>query len=342
MAEHSEENELEEMELPVGQKLAILFVALGQEAAGEVMKNLTDYEVEEITQAITALKGATQEMQISVLEEFEESLLAGEWLAEGGIDYARGLLEQALGPGKAQEILDRLESTVTSGFQLLRNVRADQVVPFLTNEHPQTIALILAHLESSQAAAILSHLSEQLQADVAYRAAAMENVTPAVLKEIEQSLAVNLGNLIGGNQEVGGPKVVADILNLTGGTVEKNVLEHMDTTDPEVAEAVRNLMFVFADIARLTDREIQQVMAEIEKGDLVIALKAASGEVKEKLLGNLSERVRGFINEEMELSGPLRLSEVEEVQLKIVQRVRQMEEQGQISIVRGDADDTFV
>ena len=342
MAKVKSDDALDELNMPIDHKLAILFVALGQEVAGQVMKNLKDFEVEEITQAIASFQGATQEIQIGVLEEFEDHLLAGEWLSEGGIEYARGLLEKSLGPNKAQEILDRLQSTMTSGFHLLRNVRADQVAPFISNEHPQTIALILAHIESVQAAAILAHLPEKLQADVAYRAASMENVTPLVLKEIESMLAENLGDLLSGNQEVGGPKVVADILNVAGSTIEKNVLEQMDAMDPEVTESVRNLMFVFEDILRLSDREIQMVVNEIERGDLAIALKAASDEMKNKLLSNLSVRVRTFVEEEMDLTGPLRLSEVEAIQLKIVQNVRQLEEQGQINIVRGDSDDTFV
>ena len=173
--------------------------------------------------------------------------------------------------------------------------------------------------------------------------ATMENITPSVLKQIEDSLEENLRDILGGNQDVGGPKVVADILNLTGTSVEKNVLARLDTQDPETAEIVRNMMFVFDDINKLTDREIQTLMREVDQKDLVVALKAASEELKDKILGNMSERVRTFITEEMEFQGPMRLSEVEEVQLRIVQQVRQLEEQGQITIVRGDgAEDAFV
>ena len=170
----------------------------------------------------------------------------------------------------------------------------------------------------------------------------MENITPNVIKQIEESLEASLRDMLGGNQDVGGPKVVADILNLTGSSVEKNVLDQMDGQDPEVAEAVRNLMFVFADISKLTDREIQTLMREVDQKDLVVALKGSAEEMKDKILGNMSERVRTFITEEMEFLGPMRLSEVEEVQLRIVQQVRQLEEQGQISIVRGDSEDQFV
>ena len=277
-----------------------------------------------------------------VLEEFEHSLIAGEWVSTGGVDFARSALERALGPRKAQDILDRVSTRVTSGFYMLKNVAPDQIAPFISNEHPQTISLILSQLDPVQAAGILGQLPERMQADVAYRVATMENITPNVIKEIEESLEQSLRDILGGNQDVGGPKVVADILNLTGSTVEKNVLDQMDGQDPETAEAVRNLMFVFDDIVKLTDREIQTLLREADQKDLVVALKGASEELKDKILGNMSERVRTFITEEMEFQGPMRLSEVEDVQLRIVQQVRQLEEQGQITIVRGEADDAFV
>ena len=197
-------------------------------------------------------------------------------------------------------------------------------------------------MEADQASGILGQLPERLQSDVAYRIATVENITPNVLKEIEESLESSLRDMLSGNQDAGGPKVVGDILNLTGSSVEKSVLDNMDDQDPEVAESVRNLMFVFEDISKLTDREIQTLMREVDQKDLVVALKSASDEMKEKVLGNMSERVRKFITEEMEFQGPMWLSEVEEVQLRIVQQVRQLEEQSQVTIVRGDSDDQFV
>ena len=332
----------EELELTPAQRVAVLMVALGQESAADIMKFLTDYEIEDITHTIAELKSLPVPVQDEVLAEFEQHLLAGEYMSQGGVDFARGALERAVGPRKAQEILDRVMSTVSSGFYLLKNVPPEQLAPFISHEHPQTVALILSQLEPQQAAGILAQLPESVQSEVAYRVATMENITPSVLKQIEESLEANLRDILGGNQDVGGPKVVADMLNLTGASVEKNVLERLDATDPEVAETVRNMMFVFEDLQRLTDREIQAVLREVEQKDIVIALKAASEEVKEKLLGNMSERVRAFIEEEIEFTGPMRLSEVEEVQLRIVQKVRQLEEQGQVQVVRGDGEDQFV
>ena len=332
----------EDREIPTLQKVAIVMVALGEETSGEVMKHLSDYEIEEITQAIAGLKNVSVEQMDRVLDEFEQHMLAGEWISQGGVDFARAALERAVGPRKAQEILERVTTRVSSGFYILKNVAPDQIAPFISHEHPQTVALILSQLEAPQASGILAQLPERMQSDVAYRIATMENITPAVIKQIEEALETSLRDMLGGNQDVGGPKVVADILNLTRSSVEKNVLDQMDAQDPEVAESVRNLMFVFEDISKLTDREIQQLMREVDQKDLTIALKSASEEMKEKVLGNMSERVRTFITEEMEFLGPMRRSEVEEVQLRIVQQVRQLEEQGIVTIVRGDTEDTFV
>ena len=334
--------ETDQIELPVMKRIAILFVALGQEVSAEVFKHLKDEEIEQITQAIAVLDNIDAETIDLVLEEFEQTVLAGDWVNIGGIDFARQALEKAVGPERAHEILNRVTSRVTSGFYILKNVSPDQIAPFLANEHPQTIALILSQLESAQAASILGQLPDRIQPDVAYRVATMENIAPTVIKQIEESLEQSLRDIFSGNEDVGGPKVVANILNLSGSSVEKNVLDEMDGQDPEVAESVRNLMFVFEDIVKLTDREMQTLLNEVDQKDLVIALKAASEDLKEKFLGNMSERVRGFITEEMEFAQPMRLSEVEEVQLRIVQQVRQLEEQGQITIASGDADDAFV
>ena len=329
-------------ELTAREKAAILMVALGEDAAGDVMKYLADFEIEDLTHIITELKSLPNDVQDRVLEEFEQHLLAGEWVNQGGVDFARTALERAVGPRRAQEILSKVTSHSSSGFQVLKNVRPEQLAPLISNEHPQTVALILSQLDPEQAAGMLSHMSESVQAEVAYRMATLDNITPKVLKQIEESLETNLKDILGGHKDVGGPKVVANMLNLTGGSIEKSVLERLDTQDPEVAEAVRNMMFVFDDIHILTDREIQIILREVEQHDLVVALKTASEEVKHKILDNMSERVRAYVEEEMEFLGPMRLSEVENIQLRIVQKVRQLEEQGQITIVREAPDDTYV
>ena len=336
-----EEKEVEE--IPAKRKVAILMIALGQETTAEVMKYLSDFEIEEIAQSITELDVVTTEQEDEVLEEFEELLLAGKYVSQGGVDFARGALEKALGPRKAQSLLDRVTSATSSGFYLLRNVDPNQIIPFISKEHPQTIALILSQLDATQSAGVLNGLPEELQSDVAYRIARMENISPAVLRELEESLAQDLQAILSGQiTEIGGPKTVAEILNRTGRSTEKAVLERLDAQDPELAEDVRNQMFTFDDIANLTDREIQMILREVDTKDLSVALKGSSQELQDRIFTNMSERVGTMLKEEMDFSGPVRMSDVEDVQLRVVQTVRQLEEAGQVTIVRGDTGDVFV
>ena len=325
------EEDKDEDVLEAKQKVAILMIALGQEATAEVMKYLNDMEIEQIAESIAALDVVTTEQEDDVLEEFEQLLIAGKYVSQGGLDFARGALEKALGPRKAQGLLDRVTSTTTSGFYMLRNIDPNQIIPFLAKEHPQTIAIILSQLESTQAAGVLNGLSEEMQADVSFRIATMDNISPQVLRELEESLANDLQAILQGQiTEIGGPGAVAE------------VLERLDAQDPELAEEVRNQMFVFDDIAKLTDREIQMILREVDSKDLAVALKGGSDEMKDRIFGNMSERVGTMIQEEMEFSGPVRMSDVEEVQLRVVQVVRQLEEAGQVTIVRGDTSDSFV
>jgi flagellar motor switch protein FliG len=329
--------------MPAKQKVAILMIALGQETTAEVMKYLSDFEVEQIAQSISELDIVTTEQEDEVLEEFEQLLLAGKYVSQGGIDFARGALEKALGPRKAQAMLDRVNSTTSSGFYMLRNVDPNQIIPFISKEHPQTIALILSQLDPTQSAGVINGLSEEMQSAVAYRIARMDNISPQILRELEESLAHNLEAILSGQiTEIGGPKAVAEILNRTGRSTEKAVLERLDAQDPELAEEVRNQMFVFDDIANLTDREIQMILREVDTKDLAVALKGGSAELQERIFGNVSERVGTMIKEEIQFSGPVRMSDVEEVQLRIVQTVRQLEEAGQVTVVRGDSNDVFV
>jgi len=320
----------------------IVMLALGQEVAPEILKYLVDFELEEIAQMVAGLKDISAEMLEAELEEFRRHLQAGEWTTVGGMDYARGMLERAVGPRRAREIQDRVIRSVSSGFYMLKNVAPEQVAPFISHEHPQTIALILSQLDPGQAARIMSQLPERMQGDVSHRIATMENIPPEVIKGVEEALEASLRDVLGGNLDVGGPKVVADILNLTGSSVERNVLERLDEQNAEVAESVRDLMFVWADVTKLTDREMQTFLRTADQKDLVIALKATDEEMKKKLLGNVSAETREFLTEEIEKLGPMRLSEVEEVQLRLVHVVRELEEQGQLTIVRGDSDDNFV
>ncbi len=334
----------EEIEVMTARKkVAVLMIALGQETTAEVMKYMGDLEIEQIAQSISELDVVTTEQEDDVLEEFEQLLIAGKYVSQGGMDFARGALEKAMGPRKAESLLDRVTSTTASGFYMLRNVDPTQIIPFISKEHPQTISLILSQLDSTQAAGVLSGLSESIQADVAYRIARMDNISPHVLRELEESLADDLQSIMSGQiTEIGGPKAVAEILNQTGRSTERSVLERLDGEDPELAEAVRNQMFVFDDIASLTDREIQMLLREVDTKDLAVALKGGSEELKERIIGNMSERVGSMLKEEIQFLGPVRMSDVEEMQLRVVQTVRQLEDAGQVTVVRGDSNDMFV
>ncbi len=324
-------------------RVAVLMIALGQETTAEVMKFMNDYEIEEIAQSISELEVVTTEQEDQVLEEFEQLLLTGKYVSQGGMDFARGALERAIGPRRASQLLDRVNSTTTSGFYMLKNVDPNQIIPFLCKEHPQTIALILSQLDSNQAAGVLNGLSDEQQADVAFRIAGMDNISPHVLRELEASLAGELETILSGQvTEIGGPKAVAEILNRTGRSTEKAVLERLDAADPELAEGVRNQMFTFDDISNLTDREIQLILREVDSKDLAMALRGSTTEMQNKIFSNVSDRVGEIMQEEMDFAGPIRLSDVEEVQLRVVQTVRQLEDAGQITIVRGDAQDQFV
>ena len=318
-------------------------IALGQDTSAEILKYLNDYEIEDIAQTIAELRTVTTDQEDEVLEEFETMLMAGKYVSMGGIDFARGTLEKAMGPRRAQSMLDRVTATTSGGFYLLRNIAPNQIAPFISKEHPQTIALILSQLDPSQAAGVLNILPEELQSEVTYRVAAMENISPQVLREIEDTLANELQAILTGQiTEIGGPKKVAEILNMTGRSTEKAVLERLDSQDPEIAEEIRNMMFTFDDIANLTDREIQMVLREVDTKDLATALKGSAPEMQDRIFSNVSERVSQMIREEMEFSGPIRMSDVEEVQLRVVQTVRQLEEAGQVTVTRGESTDVFV
>ena len=327
-------------DLSVWHKVAVLMVALGKDLAGEIMRYLDEPEVEEITQALADLKNIPTALQDEILLEFEHVLSSGQVPLEAGMDFARRLLEQALGPEKAREMLARIEGGA-AGFKRLNQADPAQVAPFLAQEHPQTLALILAQLEPKQAAAILEQLPQSMQSDVAHRIATLGNVAPELLRDVEESVEAMLQDMMGGKREIGGTKVAASILNLTGGRTEKAVLDHMDAQDPEVAEEVREQMFVFDDIARLGDEDIRVLLQNVEMADLQVALKRAGKEVSERILSNMSLRRREMFEDDMAVLPPMRRSEVEEVQARIAQQVRQLDEQGAVRIARGD-DDTYV
>ncbi|PKK84501.1 MAG: flagellar motor switch protein FliG [candidate division Zixibacteria bacterium HGW-Zixibacteria-1] len=327
------------------QKAAIALVAFGTEVAALVLRGLSDSEVEKVTIEIANLGDVPSDIEEKVIDECYQIFMARQYISQGGIDFAKEILEKAVGAKKAQEILARLESSFrTSGFNLLKNIDARQLVSFLQNEHPQTIALILSQLTSHQAAGVLSELPPELQSEVALRIATMEKISPEVLKEIESTLEGHFDTSHSGDLSVsGGAKTMAEILNLIESSAEKNILQSIEADDSDLASEIKNMMFVFDDLVLLDDRSIQRLLKEVETKDLSIALKAASEEVRSKIYSNVSERVAVMIKEEMEFMGPMRLSDVEAAQQRIVEAIRHLEEEGQVIISgRGGKEDVIV
>ncbi len=327
------------------QKAAVLVLSLGQDIAPLILKELNEVEIELLTLEIANLRDISPSAEEKVLSDASTIIMANKYISQGGIDYARSLLEKALGREKTNEILRRLESSLkTTGFEMLKNVDPKQLINFMQNEHPQTISLILTQLSSGTAAAILSELPPELQADVSYRIATMEKISPDVIKELEVVLEKQFADVGARDLSIsGGTKIIAEILNLIESSSEKVIMEAVESENPDLAAEIKNLMFVFEDTILLDNRSIQRVLKEVETKDLAIALKAASDDVKQKIFSNVSERVATMIKEEMEFMGPMRLSDVEATQQRIVETIRRLQEEGQVMISgRGGKEELVV
>ncbi len=327
------------------QKAAIALIAFGTEVSAEVLKSLSDSELERITIEIANMRDVPAEIEERVIQECYEIFLAREYISTGGVDYARDLLERAVGGSRAVEILKRLEgSLVSSGFNLLKGIDPKQLVNYIQNEHPQTIALIMTQLSPQQAAGVLAEFPPELQSEVSMRIATMEKISPEVLKDIEATLDMHFsGSVFRESKQSGGAKSLADILNLVETSAEKHILQSLEAENPDMAAEIKNMMFVFEDLVLLDDRSIQRLLKEIETKDVAIALKAASDDVKNKIYTNVSERVSVMIKEEIEFMGPMRLSDVEAAQQRIVETIRRLEEEGQLVISgRGGKEDVVV
>lgn len=332
-------------DIPGPKKAAILMVALGSEASSNIFKNLTEGEIEQLTAQIARLEGVTPEMREYVLQEFHNMSSAKEYVTHGGIEYAQEVLEASMGPRKAREILEKVTSTIrTTGFNMLDNVETNQLIGFLQKEHPQTVALLLAHMKPEKAAATLSALSPEMQVEVATRIATMESISPDVLSQVEQQLSQIMKSFFSGDTaEVGGVKSVAEMLNMVDRSAEKNILGTLERDDPELATEIKSLMFVFEDMLLLDDKSIQKVLKEVDSKELSLALKGANEQVQNKFLTNMSSRASEIIKEEISFMGPKRLREVEEAQQKIVDIVRRLESENEIIISgRGGEDDIVV
>jgi flagellar motor switch protein FliG len=326
------------------QKAAILLVSLGPELSAQVFKHLREEEIEDLTLEIAGLRKIQPDVRDSVLEEFHDLLMAREYLEHGGIDYARELLEKALGPSKAEDIINRLTASLqVRPFDFARKTDPGQLLNFIQNEHPQTIALILAYLHPEQAGLILSSLAPELQVDVAKRLAKLDRTTPEVLYEIESTLEKRLSAFaVDDYTSAGGIDAAVDILNMVDRTTEKTIIDSLEEEEPELAEEIRKRMFVFEDIITLDDRSIQKVLREVDSKDLAMALKTASEEVASRIYKNMSKRASEMLKEDMDYMGPVRLRDIEETQQKIVAVIRRLEDTGEIVIARGGEDEVIV
>ncbi|MFC4404582.1 flagellar motor switch protein FliG [Gracilibacillus xinjiangensis] len=326
------------------QKAAILLISLGPDVSAQVYKHLTPEEIEKLTLEISSVKKVDSDQKDEILEEFQEIAMAQDYLAQGGIGYAKTVLEKALGSDKANDILGRLTSSLqVKPFDFARKAEPSQIINFIQNEHPQTIALVLSYLDSEQAAQILSELPQELQADIAKRIAVMDSTSPEIIAEVEQILERKLSTTVTQDYtQTGGIQAVVEVLNGVDRSTERTILDALEIDDPELAEEIRKRMFVFEDIVTLDNRAIQRVIREVENDDLRLALKVASDEVKEIVFNNMSQRMAETFKEEMEFMGPVRLRDVEEAQSRIVSVVRRLEEIGEIVIARGGGDDIIV
>jgi flagellar motor switch protein FliG len=326
------------------QKAAIFIIAVGSEVSSEIFKHLREDEIEQITFEIARIDKITPEDKEKVLIEFNELMMAQGFITNGGIDFARSLLEKALGNQKAIDIINRLTSSLqVRPFDFVRRTDPAQLLNFIQGEHPQTIALILSYLDPNKASTILSSLQHTIQADVAKRIATMDRVSPDVLREVERVLERKLSTLASEDYtSAGGIDAVVEILNNVDRGTEKTIIEALEEEDPELAEEIKKRMFVFEDIVLLDDRAIQKVMREVDNNDLAKALKSVDSEVQEKIFKNMSKRAANLLREDMEFMGPVRLKDVEDAQQKIVNIIRKLEEQGEIVVARSGEDELVV
>lgn len=322
----------------------MLLISLGPERSAEIFKHLKEEEIEQLTLEIANIRTVTPEEKEKVMEEFYQICLAQEYIAEGGISYAKEILEKALGTQKALDVINKLTvSLQVRPFEFVRKADPAQLLNFIQKEHPQTIALILAYLKPQQAAVVLAALPQDKQADVARRIAVMDRTSPEIIKEVERILEKNLSSLVTEDfTAAGGVQAIVNILNTVDRGTEKYIMETLEIEDTDLAEEIRKRMFVFEDILTLDNRSIQRFLRDVDNNLLAVALKGATEEVQKVIYSNMSKRLAEMIREDIEYMGPVRLKDVEEAQQKIVNIIRKLEDAGEIIISRGGGDEIIV
>ena len=325
-------------------KAAILLITLGPEKSAKIFKHLKEEEIEQLTLEIANTNSVSPKLKDEVLNEFYEICIAQQYIVEGGITYAKDLLEKALGIDKAMDVISKLTASLqVRPFEFLRKTDASQLLNFIQDEHPQTIALILSYLSAGQASQVVAALPPEKQADVAKRIAQMDRTSPDIIKEVEKVLERKLSSLV--NQDytiIGGVDSIVEILNAVDRSTEKHIMETLEIDEPELADEIRKKMFVFEDILSLDDRAIQRVLRDVDNNELAVALKNANEEVQNVIFRNLSKRLAAMIKEDMDFMGPVRIKDVEEAQQKIVNIIRKLEDAGEIVVARGGGDDLVV
>lgn len=326
-------------------KAAILMITLRPEVAAGILTNMDRESIERVSMEIARLNDVTKDQRDYVLEEFYQTNIAQKYIEQGGMSYAQRLLEATLPPDQAREIIDTLQQNIEMRpFYFLQKAEAGNLLTFIQDEHPQTISLILAHLSPQQASGVLSGLPPKKQIEVVKRIAKMERTSPEAVRMVEKGLEQRLASIVSQEfEQAGGVEKIAEILNIADRSTEKGILENLEEEDPDLVEQIRKLMFVFEDILLVNDKGIQAVLKEVDNEELSLALKNASEELKNKVYKNMSERAASLIKEEMEYMGPVRVSEVEAAQSRIVDIVRRLEDSGEVIITgRGGEEEIIV
>lgn len=327
------------------QKAALLLLSLDVETATRVMKYLSQDEIEALTIEITNIKGISSEKVDPVVDEYHQLVRAQEYMIQGGIDYAQRLLEQSLGFTKATDVIEKVKLlTQVKGFAMLKKADSEQLANFLQKEHPQTIAFILSNLSADQTATVLSEFNEELRNDVSFRMATLGKVSPTLMAQMEGVLNNVAESEISQNMSImGGAKSLASILNRCNTATAKMILEYIEQKESQLAGEIKRLMFLFDDLVYIEDRGIQRILREVDKNDLALSLKIADEKLKDKIFNNMSERAKELLKEELSYLGPVRLKEVEAAQTRVVEIVKQLEDQGEIVVAgRGGLEEVFV
>lgn len=333
-----------ENQLSSKEKAAILLICLGEDHAARIYKYLNEDEIEQLTLSLSAVHRVSPRMKEEVLEEFYEICLAQEYISEGGIGYARTVLEKALGADRAEELINRLSSSLqVRPFDFIRKADSAHILNLVSNESPQTIALLLSYVEPKQASEVIINLPPEVQVEVIRRIANMGSVQPEYIQEVERILEKRLSSMgLSDKMVVGGIDSVVSIINSIDRGTEKFILETLDVSDSELAEDIKKCLFIFEDIVKLSNQAIQRVLKEVDTSDVTIALKGTTDEVKNAILSNLSKRLQDMILDDMQVMGPVRVKDVEAAQQRIVNTVRQLEDAGEIIVSRGEGDDIIV